>query len=78
MYPAAIGHALMARDIGTHLNDTVLLLCAYINLGSIYNRIGQPDSAMVWNRLAQKHISPTFRRITICTSTTYSRKPTWP
>ncbi|WP_341836672.1 ATP-binding protein [Chitinophaga pollutisoli] len=60
MYPEAIRHARLTRDYGLALNDTTLLLCAYINLGSIYNRIGHPDSAMAWNQLALRHLNPSL------------------
>ncbi|WP_109699116.1 ATP-binding protein [Chitinophaga deserti] len=59
MYPDAIRHANDVLSIGLHRKDTILQLCAYINLGSIYNRLGKHDSALVWNNQAVKRLSPT-------------------
>lgn len=59
MYPAAIAHAHQAFEIGRLWKDTIIQLSAIINLGSIHNKIGRHDSALIWNNEAVKRLSPT-------------------
>ncbi|MGE7775363.1 tetratricopeptide repeat protein [Chitinophaga sp. NPDC101104] len=59
-YPDALAHAHEARVIGLLRKDTILQLCAYINLGSILNRVDRNDSALYWNQVAERHLSPTI------------------